>query len=260
MFYSLVHIYKENAQSWKGESDMFFIVQRRSFISVIVLCVLLLIGGCYIVITSPNAAEPTISWILAEKTILIDPGHGGTFPGRVNEDNILEKDINLQIALKLEQNLTESGANVIMTRRTDTDLVPEEMQKEKLLQQQRADLEQRVQLSEQIDADYMLSIHCNSIPNEKWDGAQVFYHPEDPESKALAKSIQQSLNNNLEHNNREALPREDTYLFKNAATTTVIIECGFLSNEEEAALLQDSTYQEELAYAIYLGLQQYLSQ
>lgn len=239
---------------------MFFVFQRRSFITVIVLCTLLLIGGCYIILTAPNAAEPTISWILAEKTILIDPGHGGTFPGRVNEDHILEKDINLQIALKLEQNLTETGANVLMTRRTDTDLVPENLQKEKLLQQQRADLQQRVQLAEQSGADYMISIHCNSIPNEKWYGAQVFYHPEDPESKALAKAIQQSLNSTLDRNTREALPREDTYLFKNAATTTVIVECGFLSNQEESMQLQDSIYQEQLAYAIYFGLQQYLAQ
>lgn len=239
---------------------MFFIFQRRSFITVIVFCIFLLIGGCYLIITAPNAAEPTISWVLAEKTILIDPGHGGTFPGRVNDDNILEKDINLQIALKLEQHLSETGANVIMTRRTDTDLVPETTQKEKLLQQQRADLQQRVQLSEQSGADYMISIHCNSIPNEKWYGAQVFYHPDDPESKALAKAIQQSLNQTLEDNNREALPREDTYLFKNAATTTVIVECGFLSNQEEALHLQDATYQTQLAYAIYLGLQQYIAQ
>lgn len=237
---------------------MFFIFKRRSFISVIILCATLLAGGVYAVLSSPNRVEPTISWVLAEKTILIDPGHGGTFPGRVNEDNILEKDINLQIALKLEQYLTETGANVLMTRRTDTDLVPESAQKEKLLLQQRADLEQRIQLSLESGADYMLSIHCNSIPNEKWSGAQVFYNPTDEASKTLAKTIQASLNHHLDGNSREALPREDTYLFKNAATTTVIIECGFLSNPEEAAHLQENTYREQLAWAIYLGLQDYL--
>ena len=114
---------------------MFFILKRRSFISVILLCTFCLAVGIYAVLTTPNRVEPTISWIMAEKTILIDPGHGGTFPGRVNEDNVLEKDINLQIALKLEQYLTETGANVLMTRRTDTDLVPDSAQKEKLLQQ-----------------------------------------------------------------------------------------------------------------------------
>ncbi len=239
---------------------MFLILKRRSFISVIVFCTICLAVGVYAVLSTPNRVTPTISWVLAEKTVLIDPGHGGTFPGRVNEDNILEKDINLQIALKLEQYLTETGANVLMTRRTDTDLVPDSAQKEKLLQQQRADLEQRVQLSVDSQADYMLSIHCNSIPDEKWAGAQVFYNPDDEESKALAKAIQRSLNQSLESNDREALPREDTFLFKNAATTTVIVECGFLSNPSEAARLKDSTYQSQLAWAIYLGLQDYLKE
>ncbi len=239
---------------------MFLIFNRRSFLSVVVICALLLAGGVYAVITAPDAVKPTLSWVLAEKTILVDPGHGGTFPGRVNEDNVLEKDINLQIAGFLEEYLLETGANILMTRRTDMDLVPAEAQKEKLLLQQRADLEARVKLSKECQADYMLSIHCNSIPNEKWYGAQAFYNPQDANSEALAKSIQKSLNSNLEGNSREALPREDTYLFKNATTTTVIVECGFLSNQGESARLQDPLYQQQLAWAIYLGLQQYLSE
>lgn len=243
-----------------GGGIMFFIFRRRSFICVLVICALLLIGGVYTVVTAPEAVTPTISWILAEKTILLDPGHGGTFPGRVNEDNVLEKDINLQIAGYLERFLTETGANIIMTRRTDTDLVPESAQKEKLLLQQRADLEERVRLSEKSNADYMISIHCNSIPDEKWHGAQTFYNPDDPNSEQLAKAVQKSLNSSLENNSREALPREDTYLFKNAATTTIIVECGFLSNKEESARLTEPAYQEQLAWAIYLGLQNYLAE
>ncbi len=239
---------------------MFLMFRRRSFISVIVICGVLLAGGIYTVLTAPNAAKPTVSWILAEKTVLVDPGHGGTFPGRVNEDKVLEKDINLQIAQHLESYLVETGANVIMTRRTDTDLVPDSSQQEKLILQQRADLEQRVQIAAQSNADYFISIHCNSIPNEKWYGAQTFYNPADPESEALAKSIQASLNTNLDNNDREALPREDTYLFENAATPTVIVECGFLSNAPEAARLQDSIYQQQLAWAIYLGLQNHLAE
>lgn len=239
---------------------MFFIFKRRSFISMVVICCLLLAGGVYTVLTTPDRVKPTISWALAEKKIMIDPGHGGTFPGRVNEDRVLEKDINLQIALQLEQYLTETGANVFMTRRTDTDLVPDTAQKEKLILQQRADLEQRVQMAAHSNADFMLSIHCNSIPDEKWCGAQVFYNAEDEESKALAQTIQSVLNQHLDDNHREALPREDTYLFQNAATTTVIIECGFLSNPKESALLQDASYQNQLAWAIYAGLQEYLKE
>lgn len=238
---------------------MFLLFRRRSFYTVLAICALLVAGGTFLVLHNQPALSPTLSWVLAEKTFLIDPGHGGTFPGRVNESKVLEKDINLDIALKLDALLEETGALVVMTRRTDTDLVPQESQEEKLLLQQRADLEQRIQIGQQAKADYFISIHCNSIPNEKWSGAQTFYAPDDPESKALAQAIQQMLTEQLGDHEREALPREDTYLFKHAAVPTVIVECGFLSNPEEAAKLQDPAYQQQLAWAIYLGINQYLA-
>ena len=236
---------------------MFLLFRKRSFYTVVIIALLLVTGGCYLVIQNQTAA-PTLSWMIAEKTFLIAPGHGGTFPGRVNDD-VLEKDINLNIALKLDQLLEETGAQVVMTRRSDVDLIPAESKEDKLLLQQRADLEQRIQMGTQANADYFISIHCNSIPNEKWRGAQVFYNPEDPESKAMAQSIQAALTEQLGDYDRDALPREDTYLFKNASAPTVIVECGFLSNLEEAASLQDPAYQEQLAWAVYTGIHQYLA-
>ena len=238
---------------------MFLLFRRRSFYTVVLVCLALVVGGCYLILHNQPATSPTLSWMMAEKTFLVDPGHGGTFPGRVNDSNVLEKDINLDIALKLDQLLEETGARVVMTRRADIDLIPQESKDEKLLLQQRADLAQRVQMASQAEADYFISIHCNSIPNEKWSGAQTFYNPEDPESKALAEAIQQMLVEQLGNHDREALPREDTYLFKNATVPTVIVECGFLSNAEEAARLQDSAYQQQLAWAVYLGINNYLS-
>ena len=238
---------------------MFLLFRRRSFFTVLFFCVFVVAAGFFMVLHNQPATSPTLSWVLAEKTFLVDPGHGGTFPGRVNEDNVLEKDINLDIALKLDTFLEETGAKVVMTRRADTDLIPQESQEEKLLLQQRADLEQRIQMGKAAQADYFISIHCNSIPNEKWCGAQVFYNPTDPESKTLAQAIQQVLTQQLGEHEREALPREDTYLFKNATVPTVIVECGFLSNKEEATKLQDPTYQQKLAWCIYLWINNYLS-
>ena len=238
---------------------MFLLFRRRSFLTVVIISTLLVVGGFFMILNNQPATSPTLSWIMGEKTFLVDPGHGGMFPGRVNEDKVLEKEINLDIALKLDQLLEETGAQVIMTRRADTDLIPPESKEEKLLLQQRADLEQRIKMSEQSKADYFISIHCNSIPNDKWQGAQTFYNPEDPESQKLAQAIQQMLVEQLGDYDREALPREDTYLFKNAAVPTVIVECGFLSNQEEAAKLQDPAYQQQLAWAVYLGINNYLS-
>jgi len=238
---------------------MFLLFRRRSFFTVLTLCALLVAGGSFLILHNQATTMPTLSWVIADKTFLLDPGHGGTFPGRVNESKVLEKDINLQIALRLDAFLEETGAKVVMTRRSDIDLIPPEAKEEKLLLQQRADLEQRVQMSQAAKADYFISIHCNSIPNEKWCGAQAFYNPDDPDSQALAKAIQQMLTQQLGDHEREALPRADTYLFRNAAVPTVIVECGFLSNAEEAAKLQDPAYQQQLAWAIYLGINQYLS-
>ena len=120
---------------------MFLLFRRRSFFTVLFFCVFVVAAGFFMVLHNQPATSPTLSWVLAEKTFLVDPGHGGTFPGRVNEDNVLEKDINLDIALKLDTFLEETGAKVVMTRRADTDLIPQESQEEKLLLQQRADLD-----------------------------------------------------------------------------------------------------------------------
>jgi N-acetylmuramoyl-L-alanine amidase len=252
-------MYEAMNDFYKGGFLMFLLFRRRSFYTVLLVCTLLVASGVFLVLHNQPATSPTLSWVMAEKTFLIDPGHGGTFPGRVNESSVLEKDINLAIALKLDQLLEETGAHVVMTRRADNDLIPQESKDEKLLLQQRADLAQRIQIGTESKADYFISIHCNSIPNAKWSGAQTFYNPDDPDSQALAQAIQQMLIEQLGDHDREALPREDTYLFRNATMPTVIVECGFLSNEEEAAKLQDAAYQQQLAWAIYLGVNNYLA-
>ena len=237
---------------------MIFMFRRRTFFTIILLCMLLVAASCLVIMNSQVLTTPTISWQMAEHTFIVDPGHGGTFPGRVNAE-VLEKDINLAISLYLHQYLQESGAVAILTRDSDIDLIPEESKKESLKTQQRDDLQERVNLALTENVDYFISIHCNSIPNEKWFGAQCFYNPDDPESAKLAKAIQGRLNKQLNNADREALQRVDTFLFRNNKIPTVIVECGFLSNPEEAQKLQDINYQQEIAYAIFLGISDYLS-
>ena len=232
--------------------------RRRTFFTIILLCMLLVAASCLVIVNSQVLTTPTISWQMAEHTFIVDPGHGGTFPGRVNAE-VLEKDINLAISLYLHQYLQESGAVAILTRDSDVDLIPEESKKESLKTQQRDDLQERVNLATTENSDYFISIHCNSIPNEKWFGAQCFYNPDDTESEQLAKAIQNRLTQQLDNSSREALPRVDTFLFRNSTVPTVIVECGFLSNPAEATKLQDTAYQKEIAYAIFLGISDYLS-
>lgn len=199
----------------------------------------------------------TLSWVVAGKKIVVDPGHGGIFPGKVSTDNTLEKDINLSVAQKLANIIKESGATVIMTRNSDTDLIGNT--NGQLIIKQRADLQARVHVAKKNNADIFISIHCNSIPSPKWSGAQTFYKDNDLESELLAKSIQQEIKSHLKNTKREAIIRKDTFLFENLDIPTVIVELGFLSNPQETKLLKNESYQQRLAYAIYSGLVKYLS-
>ncbi|MFZ7104447.1 MAG: N-acetylmuramoyl-L-alanine amidase CwlD [Peptococcaceae bacterium] len=200
----------------------------------------------------------TLSWVVASKKIVIDPGHGGIFPGKVGKNGLIEKDINLAISEKLAGILSESGAMVIMTRNKDTDLVNPDLQG-RFLAKQRSDLENRVKMANDYSADLYISIHCNSTPSERWTGAQTFYDENNKAGEVLAKSIQNQIVKQLRNTKREALIRKNTFLFEQLQIPTVIIECGFISNPNEAKLLSQEEYQYRMAYAIYSGLVKYLA-
>lgn len=199
----------------------------------------------------------TLSWVVSSKKIAIDPGHGGIFPGKV-ENDLKEKDINLAIAQKLAGIFEESGAMIILTRNTDSDLIDPNLNGS-FLTKQRSDLESRVKLAQNYGAHLFVSIHCNSIPSPRWAGAQTFYDPDNKESELLGKTIQGEIIKQLKNTKRQALVRRDTFLFDNLEIPTVIIECGFLSNPQEAKLLSQEDYQYRLAYAIYSGIVKYLA-
>lgn len=201
----------------------------------------------------------TLSWVVAGKKIVIDPGHGGIFPGKISKENILEKDVNLAVATQLKNILAESGAKVYMTREDDIDLVnPNE--KGKLIRKLRTDLQARVKLAEENEADLFISIHCNSIPSPKWRGAQSFFDPQSEDSQELAKMIQKEITSQLKNTDRKAIARHDTFLFENLEMPAIIIEIGFLSNPEETKLLTQKEYQYRISYAIHTGIIKYLAQ
>lgn len=202
--------------------------------------------------------QAVLSWHIADKTFIIDPGHGGIFPGKVSADGTEEKDINLAIANCLNELFAESGSVTIMTRTSDEDLVPADKNDAKLILRQRADLEARASIATASGADFYISIHCNSSPSSTWSGAQTFFAPDNPESAQLAQFIQQSLIKQLGNTDRQAIERKDTYLFEHLEIPSVIVECGFLSNPQETNLLRDPAYQHKIAYAIYCGISDYL--
>lgn len=182
--------------------------------------------------------------------IVIDPGHGGDDPGKVSADGSLEKDINLEIALLLGEYLKEKGVEVYYTRQTDMGLYSSTASSKKA-----EDLKKRCAIIENVKPDVTISIHQNSYPQSSVKGAQVFYYSQSPKAEALAKAIQQSLKKVADRQNkREAKANDSYYMLKRTESPTVIVECGFLSNPDEAEKLKKPEYQKKLVDAIYQGI------
>lgn len=187
--------------------------------------------------------------------VVIDPGHGGRDPGKVGVNNALEKDINLSIALKLRDLLEANDITVVMTREEDVGLYSETDSNKK-----RADLNKRLEIIHSSNADFSISIHQNSFQQESVKGAQTFYHKQSPEGKKLAELILDQLKRTLDDgNHREAKSNESYYMLKYTKTPLVIVECGYMTNYNEASLLVDDEYQNKLAWAIHLGIMQYIN-
>ena len=153
-----------------------------------------------------------------QPVVVVDVGHGGRDPGKVGIDGSLEKDVNLAIALRLKTYLEQSDVKVVMTRETDTALYGEEV-----------------------------------------SGGQVFYYKSSEKGKRLAEIIQKRFDYVLgEQNRRLARANGNYYLLLHVKCPIVIVECGFLSNRKEAALLQDPEYQDRMAWTVHMGIMEYL--
>jgi N-acetylmuramoyl-L-alanine amidase len=199
-------------------------------------------------------AVETMSWALAGKIIVIDPGHGGYDPGKVGVSGVLEKDINLAIAKKLAQIVRGSGATVVLTREQDVDLVTEGEGTKK-----KRDLDNRLKIVEDVGADLYVGIQANAL-GTRWTGAQTFYMENNVDGRNLALSIQGEIRRQLKNTDRKALrlKEETSYILRNLNhLPAVLVEVGFLSNKEEEKLLNDPVYQEKMAMAIYSGIVKY---
>lgn len=203
-----------------------------------------------------NESWSTWTLPLSGNIIIIDPGHGGKDGGASSESGIVEKEITLKISEYLRDYLNQAGAYVIMTRETDKDLADEN----RLSTRKLADLKNRINLANKSMADFFISIHLNSTTSEQWRGAQTFYYPVRQENKLIAENIQEQLIINLQNTDRKSLPRTNILVLKYLEMPSVIVEVGFLSNQEEAQLLSETNYQKKVAYAIYQGILSYYSE
>ena len=190
-----------------------------------------------------------------ERCVVIDAGHGGIDPGKIGINDVAEKDINLSIALKVKKYLEFNDVKVVMTRETDKGLNDPEASNKKV-----QDMKRRLALIEETAPALAVSIHQNSYPEEYVHGAQIFYYAGSQEGKVLAELLQAQFLDKVDpDNNRQIKPNDSYYLLKKTSVPIVIAECGFLSNWAEAEKLCSEDYQEKIAWAICVGILQYLN-
>lgn len=218
------------------------------------LAVLAWLGGRY----AARALQES-TWLVngtgkaAMPMVVIDAGHGGADPGKVGINQALEKDINLSIAKKVQRLLEQNGVAVLLTRQEDTDLAKQGTHNRKA-----QDMKARAELINSEQPILGISIHQNSYPREDCKGAQVFYFKTSQEGEMLAKMLQKQLHREINDGTaRQAKENSDYYLLKKVTCPFAIVECGFLSNSQEAALLVTEEYQEKVAFAIHLGILEY---
>ncbi|MBD5458939.1 MAG: N-acetylmuramoyl-L-alanine amidase [Lachnospiraceae bacterium] len=222
-----------------------------------VMTALLVMVAVYFVLygRSEQASSGKVEQEKKKPCVVIDAGHGGADPGKVGINGALEKDINLEIAKKLKIFLEQEDIEVILTRDSDMGLYDENASNKKV-----QDMKRRVEIIETNEPVMTVSIHQNSYHEEYVHGAQTFYYANSEQSKLLAEKIQQLLLDEIDgENTRVAKSNDSYYLLKKTSSPIVIVECGFLSNSEEAQKLSSDHYQEKLAWAIHLGILQYIN-
>lgn len=214
----------------------------------ILICCLLLISSC----CHPMAlAANSTSLPLLGRRIVIDPGHGGIDPGACR-NGMTEEAIVLALAKQLQVMLITAGAGVHLTRDGDMDLsdrIPKELEPSR----KRRDILGRVELVNSWQPDVFLSLHVNAISSSRWRGAQVFYQQQSEQSAALAGALQHALEQVLHNTDRQ--PKAGDYrILNDSQPLAALLEVGFISNPEEAGLLADPSYRQQVAWAILVGL------
>lgn len=225
---------------------------RKSVILFLSLIIVLTV--CFIISILINRADKVNSTAVSNNScIVIDAGHGGKDSGTVGIDGALEKTVNLDIALDLYDFLKITGYDCHLVRDGDYQLYYEEEEKS------RSDLYNRLDFVNSFDNPTLISIHQNHFENENERGMQIWYSPNDDVSKILADEILSFTNFNIQKDNKRQNKPSDSsyYILHKASAPSVMVECGFMSNSKENALLQDNEYQKKIAYSIAMGFNNY---
>ena len=225
--------------------------------SASLLCLFLFGGLLYAAFTEPRTVTTAVQETSEMPVIVIDAGHGGE-DGGAGANGVLEKDVNLAIALRLRDMLTVNGCSVVMTR--DSDISIYDSSADTTREKKVADLNNRVKIINSSKNNILVSIHQNKFEQSKYSGAQIFYSENVPQSFRLAEEIRRSVTCLLQPENKRELKPADKSIFilSKAEVPAVIVECGFLSNEDEAKKLSDEEYQKQMAFAVFCGIKSYI--
>ena len=227
------------------------------FIAFCIFLVYSFIVAGILKIKNEKESVTTNSTAVTSHVVVIDAGHGKPDEGAVGLYGTTEEAINLKIALKLQSLIEQSGGVVYLTRSDENGIYSADSS-DTIKQMKVSDIKNRVAIGNQEDVDIFVSIHLNKYPESIYSGWQTFYQADSEESIKLANCIQEGLNKSISTpNNRVALPLKGIYIMDNVENTTVTVECGFLSNEEEAKKLQEDEYQDKLAWGIFIGIQEF---
>ena len=224
-------------------------IKRKHLVTMVIVTLLIILA---IAIRTKKPESKQVFYLpITNKVIAIDPGHGGPDPGKVSKGGTKEDELNLKIALNIKRLIEQSGGIVIMTRENEEGLHSDSAKT--LREMKTEDLHRRKEIVDENDSQIFISIHLNSFTQPNYHGAQAFYKKDSKEGEKLALIIQEQLKNILDPNNhREPQDRHDIYLLNEIEVPSVLIECGFLSNEMEERLLVDELYQEKIAWSIIL--------
>ena len=225
-------------------------------LSLITTCLVLSLLFSNVQNDSDVALIPTMTLPVTNKVIVLDAGHGSPDEGATSSDGTSEAQINLKITLKLQKLLESSGATVILTRYDENAIY--ELDSQTISQKKVSDIKNRVKIGNESSADIFVSIHLNKIPEKQYSGWQTFYKDGNEDSKNLATLIQNNLNSTINtENKRVPLVLNNVYIMKHVEIPIALVECGFLSNDSEEALLVTDDYQDKLAWGIYNGIMDY---
>ena len=234
-------------------------IGKKSIIAIITAFLIILSAMLYLTFMANFSAAEASSMPSTQKTVIVDAGHGGDDGGAIGIDGTVEKDINLDIALKLEKILKFYGFNVIMTRTQDVMTCDDGL--DSLRKRKISDIHNRFELMRKNPDAIFISVHQNKFEDSSQHGTQVFYSGNDERSKELAEAIQTSVTLTLQRKNDRVVKKSGSgiYLLYHAKIPAVIVECGFISNSDEVKKLKDESYRMKLAILIADGLLKYIS-